>query len=524
METIHKNETKAALGYLRISDKKQIKGESKHNQRAAIESYAKANGIRVVKWFYDEARSGKNTEREELQNLLKTALKMKGSISYVLVYKMNRASRNLESYVIGLRSVLASRGIEVRSVTEPFDDSPMGRFMENLYVMVGQLDNDNKRETVIDNMTRIAQQGYWQHKPIRGYKMVKLNNSEGQPRPSMQPNEEAEKVTDILLRFNKGDITEAKLARYATSIGFIGVNKKPISQEVIHKMLTRPEYAGYVHDGFTNFELVEGKHPSLIPKEVFWQNQHIIKRKNKEYLIGIKHLESNNMYPLRRFILCVNCKKPMTSCAPSNSPRYFCPRATCRGTGSMLASKVHNNFEKLLRSIEPNPSAIKEMKDIIKGQAVKELSQVNKDIAKYRDRLDDLAEIRTNAIKKFISGKISEDEKQLVIDDIDEEKLDLVQELDALEQQQNIGEANIEYALNFMADVAKLWADASLELKQKYQNAIFPKGFILDIQNDNFIISEISPLYSLVSNAIDPLKAKNSIMVIPRGIEPLLPG
>jgi len=64
-----------------------------------------------------------------------------------------------------------------------------------------------------------------------------------------------------------------------------------------------------------------------------------------------------------------------------------------------------------------------------------------------------------------------------------------------------------------MADVAKLWADASLELKQKYQNAIFPKGFILDIQNDNFIISEISPLYSLVSNAIDPLKAKNSIMV-----------
>ena len=36
-----KAQTKAALGYLRISDKGQIQGESKHNQRAAIESYAR---------------------------------------------------------------------------------------------------------------------------------------------------------------------------------------------------------------------------------------------------------------------------------------------------------------------------------------------------------------------------------------------------------------------------------------------------------------------------------------------------
>ena len=48
-----------ALGYLRISDKKQIKGESKANQKAAIQSYADANGIKIIQWFYDEAKSGK---------------------------------------------------------------------------------------------------------------------------------------------------------------------------------------------------------------------------------------------------------------------------------------------------------------------------------------------------------------------------------------------------------------------------------------------------------------------------------
>jgi len=135
---------KAALGYLRISDKKQIKGESKHNQKEAIQKYADANGIRIVKWFFDEAKSGKNTDREELQNLLKLALKMKGTIDYVIVYKMNRASRDIDSYIMGMRSILASKGIQIRSATEQFDDSPMGKFMESLYVMVGQLDNENK--------------------------------------------------------------------------------------------------------------------------------------------------------------------------------------------------------------------------------------------------------------------------------------------------------------------------------------------------------------------------------------------
>ena len=58
--------------------------------------------------------------------------------------------------------------------------------------------------------------------------------------------------------------------------GFIGLNGKPISQEVMTKMVKRPEYAGYVHDKFTDGELVKGKHPALISPDVYWQNQEIL--------------------------------------------------------------------------------------------------------------------------------------------------------------------------------------------------------------------------------------------------------
>jgi site-specific DNA recombinase len=515
---------KAALGYLRISDKKQIKGESKANQKASIQAYADANNIRIIKWFYDEAKSGKNADREELTNLLKTAIKMKGQIDFVIVYKMSRASRDVASYVTQIRSVLAAKGIMIRSATEPFDESPMGQFIETLYVSVAQLDNDTKREMVVDNMTRIAKQGYWQHKPLRGYKKAKINNSEGQPRPSMEAGEEANKVTDILMRFNRGDIGEAALCRYATSIGFLSLQGKQLTQELIHKMIIRPEYAGFVHDKFTNYEVVDGKHKGLISKEVYDQNQIILKSKNKDYLLGLKHNTINMMYPLRRFVLCAQCNKYLTACNPSNSPRYFCHRPSCRGTGSMHADLVHAKFEQLLATIEPKPSTIKLMKEIIKRQTVKELGNINQDIAKKRDKLDELATFRADTIKSFISGKISEEDKQIAIDSVDCDKLDAKQDLDELEQQQTLSESNIEYALNFMGNIAKQWSDAPLDLKQKFQNLIFPKGFVLDIKNDNFIISEISPLYTYINDEMAASYATNFAMVIPRRIELRLPG
>jgi site-specific DNA recombinase len=524
IDTIQTPIKKTALGYLRISDKKQIKGESKKNQKEAIEKYAATNGIKVIKWFYDEAKSGKNTEREELQNLLKMALKMKGTIDYVIVYKMNRASRDLESYILGIRSVLSSKGIKVRSATEQFDDTPMGNFMESLYVMVGQLDNENKRETVKDNMTRLAKQGYWQHKPIRGYKVTKINNSDGQPRPTMMVGIEADKVTKILMRWNRGDIAMAELCRYATTIEFVGLNGKPLSQEVMTKMIKRPEYAGYVHDKFTNYELVEGKHKGLITPEAYWQNQEILKRKNKVYLLGVKHHKINSMVPLRKFMLCVNCHQTMTSSNPGGKQRYYCARETCRGTGSVVAAVAHERFEELLSVIEPKPSTLKLMKEVLVRTSVKQLGNINQDVSELRQKLDELSITRANTIKKYVNGKLSDDEKQMVIDDVDIEKLEATEQLAELEQQQTISEANIEYALNFMANMAQQWSDASLELKQKLQNLIFPTGFEYDIQNDNFIINKISPLYRCVTPEMEADYAKSSLMVISRRIELRLPG
>jgi hypothetical protein len=184
----------------------------------------------------------------------------------------------------------------------------------------------------------------------------------------------------------------------------------------------------------------------------------------------------------------------------------------------------HEKLEELLRSIEPKPNTVKLMKEILKRQSIKDLGSINGDISELRGKLDEIATIRTKTFKKFISGQLSEEDKQSVIDDLDAEKLNISSQLSELEQQQTVSESQIEYALNFMMNVAKQWADAELSVKQHIQNLIFPDGFVLDIKNDSFIESKISPLYRLIKPEMETDSGVDFSLVIPRGIEPLLPG
>jgi hypothetical protein len=189
-----------------------------------------------------------------------------------------------------------------------------------------------------------------------------------------------------------------------------------------------------------------------------------------------------------------------------------------------MANVVHAKFEELLKTIEPKPSTVKLMKEIIKRQTLKELGNINQDLAEIRNRLDGIATIRTKTIKSFIRGTISDEDKQSVIDDLDAERADLSNQLAELEQRQTISEKHIDYILNFMTNIAKQWAEAPLDIKQMYQNLIFPDGFVLDIKNDNFISTKISPFYKGITAVEQADLNKNSSMVTSRRIELRLPG
>jgi site-specific DNA recombinase len=517
---------KKAVAYVRISSMRQINNESPVTQRDLIQRYADANNIEIVKWFEDIAKSGKNADRDGLQDLLKFCITNRGKIQHWIVYNMRRASRDNESYTTEVKLVLRARGITVRSATEPaVDDTKEGRFLETLLVALGQLDNEGKAETTIDNMRALTMQGYWLNAPMVGYDMCKIPNELGKLRPSLRPNAMASKVRIVLERFSVGDITKAELTRFAEKIGLRSRYGKVLTEDRIHRLLKHPIYAGYISSNFTNYELVEGKHPALISLETYETNQRILFGKNARK--GETHLKVNKLYPLKGLVQCINCHKPLYASAPTAgngqpSPRYHCARSECRGkVKSIKARQVHDDFELMLQKFIPSNGILKLYKTILIREANSQLGRLNSNIKSLRDDISRLDSARLNAIQKFTESEISIDEKNELIDHLDSQKLLSSSRLKDLERQQSLRTADIEQAINLMDNVAAQWAESELDIQIRFQNMLFPDGLVYDHERGKFGTSTISPLYRYVPTKKDLSEPEKSFLVAGRGLEPL---
>ena len=102
-------------------------------------------------------------------------------------------------------------------------------------------------------------------------------------------------------------------------------------------------------------------------------------------------------------------------------------------------------------------------------------------------------------------------------------KLSKREQLQNLEGQQSVRLSQIDYAMNFMNNARKLWVDADLDMRQRFQKAIFPDGVVLNSQTLQFGTTEISPLYRYAPNKKDLSVIDKSLVVGQLGLEPRTP-
>lgn len=107
-----------AFGYLRVSGQRQVAGDGFPRQLAAINGYAGAHEIRIVKVFREEAVSGtvEGMDRPTWTELVSATLA--NGVRTILVESVGRLARDLmvQEYII---RDMEKRGITVISVYEP---------------------------------------------------------------------------------------------------------------------------------------------------------------------------------------------------------------------------------------------------------------------------------------------------------------------------------------------------------------------------------------------------------------------
>jgi DNA invertase Pin-like site-specific DNA recombinase len=133
--------TTQAFGYIRVSGDGQVDGDGFKRQRAAIEKYADANGVEIVRWFEERGVSGTILDRPALSELM-VAL-MSNGVRMVLIEKLDRIARDVIVQETIVKNI-QQRGFTLVSVMEPdlCIDDPSRKLMRQIMGAFAEYDRE----------------------------------------------------------------------------------------------------------------------------------------------------------------------------------------------------------------------------------------------------------------------------------------------------------------------------------------------------------------------------------------------
>ncbi|UCE61610.1 MAG: recombinase family protein [Phycisphaerales bacterium] len=109
-----------AVGYVRRSTDRQE--QSIPDQKKAIEAYASEQGLRLGKFYVDDAISGTSTiRRRAFQQMMQDAQSPSRRFDLIIVYDVKRFGRVDNDEAGYYRHVLRTHGVDVRYVSENFN-------------------------------------------------------------------------------------------------------------------------------------------------------------------------------------------------------------------------------------------------------------------------------------------------------------------------------------------------------------------------------------------------------------------
>lgn len=481
--------------YCRVSTKEQVEeGNSLATQERNCREYAQKHSYEIAQVFIEEGESAKTADRTELQKLLRFCSDKKQNIKVVIIYKIDRLSRNTDDYS-QLRILLKRYGIEIKSTSEYFENTPAGRFMENIIANVAQFDNDVRTERSVGGMKDAFREGRYVWMAPVGYRNQKVNG-----KTTIVQTEKAGlvKLAFEMMAERKNSINEIR--ETLTSMGL------PQAKSQFYKMLKNELYIGWINKlGERN----KGKYESIISEELFNRVQQVMKKKKMPILYKSKHPD----FPLRRFISHPNGFKLTGAWSQGRNKRYAYYRYISPGL-QWPKFDLEASFLSFMDKYAFNESLLSKLKsEVIYRFSDKSENKV-KDMQALSLKKLQLKETQNTLLQKNIKGIISDTllKEQLVV--LDEEIWDIDKVL-LHEEEGKVNVQNIhDFISEFLLNPSSTWKKMSLDIKIKLQWFVFPEGVIFD--GNKFRTTKLSSIFKLKQFFLPEL----SPTVPGKGLEP----
>ena len=314
--TDHAGAIVQAAEYVRMSTEHQQ--YSTENQHDAIQQFADAQGMTIVRSFIDAGKSGVGIQgRDALQDLLRTVESGQADFSTILVYDVSRWGRFQEpdeGAYYEFRCIRANITVQYCAEHFPNDASPMSAVIKSLKrAMAGEYSRELSTK-VFAGQCRLITLGYRQG-GTPGYGLRRqLLDQHGQPkailargeRKSFQlerviltpgPELEVATVRRIYHVFTVDQQTEGQIAATLNEEGLLAEMGRPWTRGIVHEILTNEKYIGNNLYNRTSTKLQRprvansqeqwvrrnGAYQAIIDAETFAAAQQIINERDRHY-------------------------------------------------------------------------------------------------------------------------------------------------------------------------------------------------------------------------------------------------
>lgn len=472
------NKPKAVI-YCRVSTKEQVEeGNSLITQERSCRDYALKNGYQVDAVFIEQGESAKSADRTELKKLLSYCTTKKNEIKAVIAYKLDRVSRNTDDYS-QIRILLKRYGVEIKSTSEFFEDTPAGRFMENIIANVAQFDNDVRAERSIAGMRQATQEGRYVWMAPLGYSNVKIDG-----KSTIAPNDKAQGIKQVfeMIASQKYSVEEVRLR--AINFGLCQKNGKPLAKSNFYRIIRNDLYMGDIK---VFNHVFKGSFQPIISKNLFESVQFIIKARRRKLPYKSKYED----FPLRMIVKHPNGVYLSGCWCQGRTKRY--PYYRFNGIKGVFKKEImEEKFKNFLSSFTISVNNQKKILNQIEHLILEKNSKTFK--TEIDSKIQTLLNKRELIVDKSINGVLSDEDVKHALEkisieisqlEIEREKIQIV-----VNQNQTLSDA-----LQILKDPCEIFSKGGYDEIRRFLRFVFPSGVIYE--NESYQTKEICSIFKL---------------------------
>ncbi len=483
-----------AVIYCRVSSPNQVKkGDGLGSQEARCRQHAESMGYVVEAVFPDDVSGGGDFMKRPGMVALLGYLDAQPKKKYVVVFDdLKRFARDTEFH-IKLRRAFKKRNARVECLNFKFEDTPEGKFIETILAAQGELEREQNGRQVLQKMQARVMNGYWCFNPGVGYKYQLVK---GHGKLLVRDEPLAAIITEAFRGYASGRFEGiAEVKRFLESHpAYPRDCNGEVHFQRVDDLLTRSIYAGYIDVLKWGIALHPGKHEPLIDFATWSAVQ--------DRLGGVAKApvrkDINEDFPLRGFVTCGECLRPMTAAwSTGRNGRhayYACQTKSCSlSRKSIRKQQIEDDFAALLKDLVPARELFLMVYEMLSDLWEIRMTSAGDIASKGKDQIR-LLDRKTEQLMERI---VAADSDTLVaayenqIKKLEREKLCLSEKMANSGQPMAGFKETYRTAMEFLANPYKLWASERLEDRRLVLRLAFA-GKLPYLKNEGYRTAEIA--------------------------------